>query len=42
MLHEKIPPAATFLGTMDQSFDKSLVHFSGKLEQKKIINKTFH
>ena len=37
MLHEKIPPAATFLGTMDQSFDKSLAQFSGKPEQKKIL-----
>ena len=37
MLHEKVPTAATFLGTMDQSFDKSLVHFSGKPEQKKIL-----
>ena len=37
MLHEKIPPAATFLGTMDQSFDKSLVQFLGKPEQKKIL-----
>ena len=37
MLHEKVPTAATFFGTMDQSFDKSLVQFSGKPEQKKIL-----